>query len=162
MICLLGDKQKTNQLTIIILDLCLFIFLNDNIVNFPSLNSGFLFKQINSWHKAFVHSESFNYMVKDRGGSLLLGNECGSVKAPCDRWQCWLDKTGCWWSGQLCLTVACCFSAFSFASSSCFCKAAWRDFISSLSSEREVRNTLLALPPYIFRGLDCSTTEWPS
>ena len=30
------------------------------------------------------------------------------------------------------LTVACCFSALSVASSSCFCKAAWRDFISSL------------------------------
>lgn len=79
--------------------------------------------------------------------SWLLANKRGSLRDLCDRWQGRLEKTGCWWSGQLCLTVACCFSALSFASSSCFCKAAWRDFISSLSSEREVRNTLLAHLP---------------
>lgn len=80
----------------------------------------------------------------------------------CDRWRDWLGETGCWWSSQLCLTVACCFSALSFASSSCFCKAAWRDFISSLSSESEVRNTLLAHPPYTLGGLHCWGTEWLS
>lgn len=78
----------------------------------------------------------------ERLESWLLGNECGSLRGLCDRWRGWLGETGCWWSGQLCLTVACCFSALSFASSSCFCKAACRDFISSLSSEREVRNAV--------------------
>lgn len=34
------------------------------------------------------------------------------------------------------LTVACCFSAFSAASFSCFWKASWRDFISSLGIEK--------------------------
>lgn len=43
----------------------------------------------------------------------------------------------------LLLTVACCFSACSVASSSCFCKAAWRDFISSLLRGK-VRNIQLA------------------
>lgn len=95
-----------------------------------------------------------------RQESWLLGNECGSLRGLCDRWRGWLEETGCWWSGQLCLTVACCFSALSFASSSCFCKAAWRDFISSLSSEKEVRNTLLAHPAHTLRGLHCSATEW--
>lgn len=95
-----------------------------------------------------------------RQESLLLGNERGSLRGLCDRWRGWLEETGCWWSGQLCLTVACCFSALSFASSSCFCKAAWRDFISSLSREREVRNTLLAHPPHTLRGLHSSATDW--
>lgn len=87
-----------------------------------------------------------------RRESWLLGNERGSRTGPCDRWRGWLGEAGCWWSGQLCLTVACCFSALSFASSSCFCKAAWRDFISSLSSEREARNKTLACPPYTLRA----------
>lgn len=104
-------------------------------------------------------------MVKqERRESWLLGNERGSLRGPCDRWRGWLGEAGCGWSGQLCLTVACCFSALSFASSSCFCKAAWRDFISSLSSEREVRNTLLAHPPYTVRAplSPCTTTGWLS
>lgn len=54
------------------------------------------------------------------------------------------------------LTVACCFSACSFASSSCFCKAAWRDFISSLSSQSEERNSLLAHLPH------SPGRQWPS
>lgn len=95
-----------------------------------------------------------------RQENLLLGNERGSLRGLCDRWRAWLEETGCWWSGQLCLTVACCFSALSFASSSCFCKAAWRDFISSLSREREVRNTLLAHPPHNLRGLPSSAKDW--
>lgn len=78
----------------------------------------------------------------------------------CDRWRGWLEETERWWWGHLCLTVACCFSAFSFASSSCFCRAAWRDFISSLSSGREVRNTLLAHRPYTLRALYYTTSEW--
>lgn len=76
----------------------------------------------------------------------------------CDRWQHWLEETGCWRSGQLSLTVACCFSTLSLASSSCFCRAVWRDFISSLSSGREGRNTLLADPAHTISGFDHTTT----
>lgn len=78
----------------------------------------------------------------------------------CDRWRGWLEETEGWWWGHLFLTVACCFSAFSFASSSCFCRAAWRDFISSLSSGREVRNALLAHLPYTLEAFYYSTSEW--
>lgn len=71
-----------------------------------------------------------------------LGNEHGTPSGLCDRWQARLGGTGGWRSARRRLTVACCFSARSFASSSCFCKAAWRDFISSLSSESRERQSV--------------------
>lgn len=88
--------------------------------------------------------------------SWLLGNEHRTPRGLCDRWQARLGGSGCWRSARRRLTVACCFSARSFASSSCFCKAAWRDFISSLSNENEERNRPLAHLP------QRPGTQWPS
>lgn len=142
--------------------------------------------RMNRWRAVTIDEWIDKYMDLGYNGRLLFsvlmrvsGKRQRALSSPFQlsgarRWK-W-EKAGCWVMSTerravcvtgdrlfrrvrmltVSLTVACCFSACSFASSSCFCKAAWRDFISSLSSESEERNSPLAHLSHR------PGTQWPS